>query len=338
MTPGRTVTLVIPILNGEKYIENQWRSFQESGILGSLSEVIYVNDGSTDRTHDLLSKIQVASPVEFKILNHPVTKGRFLARLSGARSAISTHVLFLDSRLTIDTNFASAFSILRREADCLMGHVDIDINRSVFCLYWDRTHRVIFKSHFERTKNRVMMTSQNVAEFLKGTTVFYSLRDVFIEVCSRYENAPLLNDDTVIIEEIASITPLMLDPSWRISWVPRENMLGFLGRMWERGPSFVEYHVFAKQDAFFKVVMAGLAFLLAWIAAAIFMPLTAALIGAAAAAILLMTTAFFSKSIKEFFLMAPLHFATILIFGAGIIWGLGVNFKKRIFTNSNRLI
>lgn len=324
----KSISLVIPVLNGSKYITNQWQSFLDYGLLEFISEIIYVNDGSTDNTIELLNALKSTSPKPLKIINNEESTGRFLARLVGAKEASSSHILFLDSRLTIDRDFARAFAALKDESDCLMGHVDIDTKRNVFCLYWDRTHRFIFKRHFQRTKERVVLTKENAGEFLKGTTVFFTNRIVFIDVCTRYEKNPLLNDDTIVIEEIVALTPLVLDPSWRIKWLPRETLSAFLGRMWERGPSFVEYHFFAKRGFFFWLVILGLAMLACWLILLVTIPDIGILVALLALGLLALTTAFFSKSASEFFLMAPLHVSVTLTFGAAILWGIVVNFRR----------
>lgn len=328
MTVAKTICLAIPVLNGGRYLEKQWDSFIQSGLLNLVDEIIYVDDGSSDDTADILNAISRSAPIPVAVINNKRTCGRFLARLEGAKASSASHILFLDSRLTLSAEFARAFSSLRNEADCLMGHVDIDTDRSVFCLYWDRTHRVIFHKHFEETRNRVVMTSENVGMYLKGTTVFFTKTDVFVKVCSKYELNPLLNDDTVVIEEIAAITPLVLDPSWRINWVPRETFFTFLGRMWERGPSFVEYHVFTKRGKFFWAVLAGLALmvLLIYLLVAHFTIGIASLVFGLF--VISLSTAVFSRNMREFVWMVPLHVSTILSFGFGILWGLIVNISK----------
>lgn len=322
------ISLVIPVLNGGGYLAPQWESFKTSGLFNHLVEIIYINDGSTDNTPELINAFRKTGLCPVNVISNESSKGRFLARLQGAEFASGSHILFLDSRLTISGQFSEAFGKLISEADCLMGHVDIDIGRNVFCLYWDRTHRVIFRKHFATTMERVVMNRQNVDQFLKGTTVFYTRRDIFINVCEKFRETPLLNDDTFIIEEIVGHTPLVLDPTLRINWVPRESMSAFLWRMWERGPSFVEYHVFGRRGLFFWIVSTGLFSLVLWMIVLVKAPIWAISTLLAFLALLMCSTVLFSHSLREFFLLVPVHVATVLTFCFGILWGIIINILR----------
>jgi hypothetical protein len=44
---------------------------------------------------------------------------------------------------------------------------------------------------------------------------------------------------------------------------------------------------------------------------------------------LAMTTAFMAKSVKEFFILAPLHLGSILAYGFGALRGIYIIWKKR---------
>jgi glycosyltransferase involved in cell wall biosynthesis len=328
-----TISLVIPTFNMAQHLNRLWFSFVDSGLVSLLKEVIFVDDGSTDSTIAVLEQLsaQCAEHREkMKIVSSGRNEGRFLARYRGAVAAIGDLVLFLDSRNYINSEFTHALKKLITEHQVLIGHVDIDVTRNVYCLYWDRSHRRIFAKHFRDSQRRLWITKENYDQYLKGTTVFVSPRSLFLECCSSFLQDPPLNDDTVLLKEVVKRQPLLLDPSLRITWVPRENSRDFLKRMWERGPSFVEYHVFKHQGVFFYVVLAGLVGVFCFLIGLIIMPgvsLGALLFGLSAVGLSVFT---FSRSPLEAVKMMPLHIAVVLTFGTAILYGLYVNLTRQV--------
>ncbi|ARV08959.1 hypothetical protein BTO05_04660 [Winogradskyella sp. PC-19] len=89
------ISVIIPVYNGEKYIEKAIESaFSQKDVV----EVVVVEDGSTDSTLDLLYKIQKKEP-RLVVLRHQygVNKGRSKSRNLGIQNAKSTYIAFLDA-------------------------------------------------------------------------------------------------------------------------------------------------------------------------------------------------------------------------------------------------
>jgi len=204
-----------------------------------------------------------------------------------------------------------------------MPHVDLNTRRNTFCLYWDRSHRRIFRRHFRDSEKPLVINSENFDSYLKGTTVYLCSRQTFLDACKKFLDAPLLNDDTPLMKEIVRTEPILLHPLLRIHWVPRESAKAFLGRLFSRGPSFVEYHVLTHRGLFFWIVILGLF----WLLAEIVLLATHFVYGATALgislALIAASTVFFAKGPKEFLRLAPLHLAVVFAFGFGILYGLG---------------
>lgn len=324
-----TISLVIPTYEMSGFLPALWQSLADSGLIEVVREVIVVDDGSKDDTRAVLERLRgephgdLLRPVHLE-----KNVGRFRARIEGAKRATSDRVLFLDSRLTLPKNFGEAIRATAAEHPAVMANVDIDVDRNLFCLYWDRSHRRIFRRHFEATKKTLTLTPENYDRYLKGTTAILVPRDVFLASCERFQD--LLNDDTYLLKEVVAKTPITIDPRVRVQWVPREDWKGFLARLWERGPSFVEYHVFEHRGAFFWAVVAGGVMFVGLVGLTAIAPPIGALAGAGALALTAASTALFARSPMELVKLAPLHVAVVGTFGAGILRGLVVNTKRAL--------
>lgn len=87
------IDVIVPIYNGEKYIDNLRLNFENQ--LFKEFRVIFVDDGSTDRTPDLLDKLTGQAKFE-NIVLHQENKGLPGARNAGIRVATAEWIVFVD--------------------------------------------------------------------------------------------------------------------------------------------------------------------------------------------------------------------------------------------------
>lgn len=93
MTKIPTVSVIIPVLNGEKYIGRCIRSLISQSIESSDYEIIVIDDGSTDNTIKALAPFEK----EIKILRHDSTRGLPSSLNTGIRSVRGHFVVRVDS-------------------------------------------------------------------------------------------------------------------------------------------------------------------------------------------------------------------------------------------------
>ena len=216
-----------------------------------------------------------------------------------------------------------------------MADVKIDENANIYSLYWKRTHDRIFAKAFMGRDRSFYITKDNFNLNLTGTGAFIVPRNVFLRHAYSFDPKMILSDDNALIKRIVTECPILFNPEFYILWEPRKNFFSFVLRMFERGPGFVEFHVFKNKGTYFYIVLVGLISLLGLVTI-IFNDLslsimisTSLLFGIA------LSTIFFSRSVKEFFLLLPIHVGTIIFFGLGIIWGLILNSWKYIKTRGS---
>lgn len=88
----KNFTIILPVFNEEKTIV---KTLGEAVLTGA-SEIIVVNDGSTDLTGSLLLSFQKLHP-QVKIISHLKNKGCGAARKTGILAASNPTVLFFDT-------------------------------------------------------------------------------------------------------------------------------------------------------------------------------------------------------------------------------------------------
>jgi glycosyltransferase involved in cell wall biosynthesis len=327
-------SVVIPTCNMEAYLPTLVQSLADSGLLKVAAEIIIVDDGSTDGTAARLAELKNGLPAsereKFRPLILPKNMGRFFARLEGARAANADNILFLDTRVTPARDFAEALDRVSKEHPSVVGSVDIDTTRSVFCLYWDRSHKAIFRKHFKDAVRPIVLTEHNYDDYLKGTGVFLCPRKLFIDACVEFEHQDLLSDDTFLMKRIVEQIPITIHPEVRVGWVPRETYREFVWRIWDRGPQFVEYHVFEKRGLFFFATIAGLAAAAGTCVLLIVAPPVGLGVLAAGTLAVAASTALMAKSPGEFLRLAPLHVGVAAAFGAGAVRGIIVNTGRKL--------
>jgi len=103
----KTLTVLVPIFNEDRTIQELVRQLEEIQD-GVISECIFVNDGSTDSTPELLNV--ALSNVRFK---HQVISqkngGKASAIHAGAKLVTTSHVIILDSDLELETGDVKVF-------------------------------------------------------------------------------------------------------------------------------------------------------------------------------------------------------------------------------------
>ena len=110
-----SLAVVIPMHNEAKGASRCVRRVME--ILPTLtvrSKLIVVNDGSTDKTLEILSKLRNQFPKRLVVTSHPVNRGYGAGLATGVKKAYEkgfSHVVFMDSDLTNDPKDLNKFSL-----------------------------------------------------------------------------------------------------------------------------------------------------------------------------------------------------------------------------------
>jgi glycosyltransferase involved in cell wall biosynthesis len=97
----KTLTALIPFFNEERTLSELVRQISQLPD-GTLEHCVFVNDGSTDRSLELLESALTKTNLSYSIINK-VNGGKASAIREGSRALPTTHVVILDSDLELAT-------------------------------------------------------------------------------------------------------------------------------------------------------------------------------------------------------------------------------------------
>ncbi len=117
------LSVVVPVFNGEAFIERTLRELIEYvASLNEPSELIVIDDGSTDRTAELIAATVANSPVPINFVQSPQNEGKGAAIGRGMAAARGSYRVFLDADLAYSPRAISEVrSKLVEGADVVIG-------------------------------------------------------------------------------------------------------------------------------------------------------------------------------------------------------------------------
>lgn len=199
--PPRKVSILIPVFNeGPSVLACLERLYAAAGSLAELgltSEVIVVDDGSTDGTSDIL-RLYAEGRENLRILKHPVNLGKGAAMRTALRAASGDIALFHDADMEYDPRDHPA--VLR---PILEGRADVVIGSR----FIGHTHRVLYFWH--SVVNRGLTLLSNVTTNLNLTDIECCTKAFTREVFERIEIEE--NRFGIEPEAVAKVARLRLD-------------------------------------------------------------------------------------------------------------------------------
>lgn len=319
------LTLVIPTKDMGRYLIELLASIERNSLYEMLSEIIVVNDGSTDDTAEAVRKWSASADKRkiTRVQSLPENQGRFVARLTGAQLAKTKFVLFLDTRIRLPEEFGNQLAEYLRQHEAVMGTLKIDTSKSLFNLYWQRSHENLFRKTHVEEQQGVLITFENYHQHVTGTTVIACRRDYFLQACEPFIGVGLISDDTGLLLYLAKLSPIYRNSRFHILWEPRQSVKEFLGYLFNhRGATFADYHIYERWGKWTALFFAALFVLLLNLGLLVLSPGLGLLNLIGQLGLVFLSTALFSNSFAEFIRMAPLHTAVVLSYGFGAIYGI----------------
>src|SRR5574341_1963118 len=102
-TSSKTLSIIIPVYNEESTLEEVVRKVLETPLPDPLrKEIIIVNDGSSDRTPDIIQRMESEHPEVIKAYHSPINLGKGASVRFGLRLSTGDFILIQDADLELD--------------------------------------------------------------------------------------------------------------------------------------------------------------------------------------------------------------------------------------------
>ncbi len=163
-------SVVIPAYNAEKTITGTLGSLLNQDFKGTY-EVVVVNDGSGDKTENIVKEIIRKSGNKIKLINQP-NQGPAAARNNGAKAARGNIVLFTDSDCVAEKNWVK--EMLKPFAD--EGVVGVQGRYRIY----NKDSLVARFVQYEVEERYQRMEKQKLIDFIGSYSAGYK-RDVFLK-------------------------------------------------------------------------------------------------------------------------------------------------------------
>lgn len=183
------VTVIVPFFNVGTYIEECIRSVLNTDL---STEVILVNDGSTDASLEIAEQYAAAYPNVFLI--HQAHAGPSIARNAGLKMAKGEYIAFVDSDDWIEKN-----SLLRLFENAKKNNADMVLGKMVY-YYSDTYSRDIIKEIPSRMKNRIFTGSSLFTAFMQ-LGIYYPMACSYIYRREWINETNLLFDEHILHED-----------------------------------------------------------------------------------------------------------------------------------------
>ena len=314
----KQISIIIPAYNEEASIGRLLDSIEKISYPKEMYEVIVVSDGSTDGTARVVQQYP-----NVRLVNLTQNVGRYECRKAGAKNARYEHLLFVDAHSTVDPEILSALNQI--DAKVVTGHVlDAGPQGPFETFYW-AIRRLIFSKFLKALNRPHYLTSENFDSMPKGTTVFYVEKELLF---STYDDLATVtmgkdaSDDTKLLRAVVAREPIVIHPNVKISYFSRSTTRARVKHLYERGPKFVDYYFNPSLRNFWMVIAFPLLLLAAAVYGLFFWqgPLIFKLAGLVG--LDLGITLLLSRSVREFFTIAWVMPVCVVVFYAGIVWGI----------------
>ncbi len=239
------LSIVIPVYNSELWIiptiEHIVTSLEKSHF---NAEIVVVDDGSSDGSSERVESMTMPKSIKLALIKQENT-GRYLARKRGVEAAMYDNILFVDSRVYVDSGSLLFLSQqLSSDADQLWnGHVNIDKKGNVFARFWDAIVCIAWRKYFRRPKT-TQYGSKDFDYYPKGTGFFYVPKKRLLAAMAYFEKETndlrFASDDTLLIRYMIERQDIHLSPSFSCLYHGRSTLKTFMFHAYNRGQFFID--------------------------------------------------------------------------------------------------
>jgi len=235
-------TVIVPVFNGEDTIEECLQTLlnQKGVVYNEDYTILVVDDGSSDNT------VRIARKFPVEIVSLGKNEGRIIARLTGAKLAKTSRLLFVDSRISLPDHTVSTLNCFDGQA-AIIGELNLEEKKyeAFFqtILYLIR-RKYYGKEYFPLQTEELLITEHNFRRSPKGTAVLLIDRDLFLDLTPE-RTGKEVNDDTRLFHNLIFKRGLSLVRSKKLSfqYSQRTDFRQFSNWLFHRGVRFTDFYL-----------------------------------------------------------------------------------------------
>lgn len=318
----KEISIVIPAFNEEGFIAKLLDSLEKLRYPKSSYEVIVVNDGSTDRTAEIVQRY-----AGVRLINLSHNLGRYDCRKKGAESATYPRLLFIDAHSIVDPEILSVLNEI--DAKVVNGRVEEVENPGPFETFYRALRRLLFPKFYSKSNESFYLTPANFDSMPKGTGVFYVEKDVLFSAYQDLADTKMgkdSSDDTRLLKAVVAREPILNHPKVKITYLSRSSVNGSVRHLYERGPKFVDYYLNPSLRNFWLVIIFPFFVMALALAGLIFLPFSPLTKLGALLGLDLVIALVLARSMREALIIFWVLPLCVIIFYTGISRGIILKF------------
>lgn len=212
------------------------------------SEIVFVDDGSTDGTVKVLEDFRLKSPIPVNLIKQK-NLGRLEARKTGLNAAKGKYIVFIDARVRLHKN---SLKFLKKqlkdhpERQVWNAHIDIPRSGISQAGFWYVVTYMAWKKYLVKPRY-VSFGIEDFDYYPKGTGAFFVPRkmviDAYDKLDSIYENTKFASDDTTMMRNIAKQQNINISPEYGADYIARTDLKSFIRHAYHRGTFLLDSYL-----------------------------------------------------------------------------------------------
>lgn len=254
-------SVVMATYTGVNTIDAVFESILKQKDPGVEYEVIVVIDGPGKELREKVEQNAqkfINKKISFSIEQFKKNKGRFEARLTGARLAKYDYLLIADDRVEMPDNYFK--NVVSAKEEAVMPDVKEKEAKNFvsMTLYWLR--RKVYGDRWNKDFEPYFIDIDNFDKSPKGTAALWVNKKHFIKACEAIIKQTTatknVNEDTRILRHLVENGIKIYKTSkLRIIYEPRKTAAAELSHIYHRGPRFIDYYLKPGNRFFLPLVL-----------------------------------------------------------------------------------
>ncbi len=235
------VSIVLPVYNGDETLRECLSAIAKIDYPKKDFELIVVNDGSKDKSHEIIEEFIKKSKggLTVKYINLKKNVGRIKARLAGVEAANFDNLLFIDHRGRVHEDIIN--KIEEKDYQPIVGNLYQNKRESLIGNFFYVLRRIIYYPYWGEDFEDVYITKENFDQIAKGFCPFFCKRDLLVRNIPK-EKGKNVSDDTLIFSNIVKEKKILKTSECKVEYSERNIGEGFFGHLFHRGPRFVHFY------------------------------------------------------------------------------------------------